>query len=146
MLPSHWSITRLCCVLVALGAAACSDPLGPGDVAGIYALRSAGGQSLPATVTIGSFSFVILADTLHLRPDGSGRHARISQNPGGPPQRFDIDLRFETLNGRIEITFMCPPNALCTAGPHLIARREGSGLRADEGSLVLAYRSVPWAL
>jgi hypothetical protein len=47
------------------------------------------------------------------------------------PTRGDAVLRFQTVNGRVEIAYICPPNANCAPPPHLVARRMAEGLRMD---------------
>src|SRR5688500_16423188 len=109
----------------------CSDTLAPGDVKGLYVLQSVGADPLPAMLPTGgsNWQLRLIADTIVLRDDGSGVHVRWSQSfqsgsPEPEPSRWEVELQYRIEGSAIEITFICPPNAMCTAGPHMIARRE----------------------
>lgn len=128
--------------LTALGVAAtigCRDSVSPRAPAGTYALRSIRGEALPAQEFENAFvTSMIVADTLRLRADGTGTQRRIAIYVGGTasPQHVDAttELHYVVGNDRIEITFVCPPNASCVAGPHVI------------GTLTLSGFTVSWAL
>ena len=118
-------------------AAACTEPLAPGDVLGTYALQGVAGRLLPAVVDSSSDLIVrVFADTLHLSNDGHGTRVRIAeyQYPTGAfptdTLRWDSPLSFRVVLERIEIGFVCPWNADCVAPPHVIAWRTSGGLRA----------------
>lgn len=153
-----WS-NRVAGALIAVGAAAltagCDDPLRPSEVAGVYVLREVAGDPLPAVeLSNESFTIRVLADTLVLEGDGRGTRVRveevISAEGPGPvvPVRDESGFEFRTPDDRIEITLDCPNEvlALCAAGPHLVARRTGDGLRVDGGTLTsrvpLVYERV----
>jgi hypothetical protein len=119
--------------LVGVAATACGDVLVPGDVAGRYALREIDGTPLPAV----SFSSAevtrrVHADTIRLGADGRGMEVSVVETTfaGGArhgPQRTETQLGYRIVGGRVEISYACPPNANCVAGPHLIARyRDGA--------------------
>ena len=128
-------------VALLLGAAAlgCGDPLRPADVAGAYALVRVESEALPAVLYSNEYVRVrVLADTLRLNADGSG--TRIGLRDVEPLQqgvapagetRVEGEFRFWTANGRVEVDFICPPNANCVAPPHLVARPVPGGLRVD---------------
>ena len=117
----------------------CREPTGPTSVTGIYALSLVAGAPLPAEVmATESMRFVALADTLRLRPEGTGTETTIQateyRQTGAPPTapwRSDRDLHYRLIGSRVEITFDCPSNAFCvlSAGPHLIGDLSASGLR-----------------
>ena len=133
-IPSSGRISR--CLIV--GAVAlvmgCSDSLSPLEVAGTYVLRTIDGNPLPATLAISGthtdYSIMVVADTLVLTPDRSGMLITIQDivhdESGGEVERVRADshLSFRTTGDQLEITFLCPPNALmnCAPGPHMTAR------------------------
>ena len=123
--------------LAALGTAACGDPAGPADVADTYVLRSIAGNALPAVAyTTPGLTSRVLADTLRLRADGTGSATRTAvldppAADAGVPYTVTSDLTYAVVGGRVQVTYACPPNASCVAGPHLVARREGGGLVAE---------------
>ena len=125
-----------------LGAAlGCGDPLGPEDVADTFVLRRIGGDPLPAV----SFAWAdqttrILADTLRLAADGQAakvsvreiEHLSLSEGEGRlETVRWESQLRFRVVDGRIEAEYVCGPGALCVRPPHLVARRVGDELRVE---------------
>ena len=123
--------------LLALG---CGDePLAPSAVAGTYVLLSINGDPLPASTAYGSpadGSVEVIADTLRLAADGTGSIVTVNKmgdypNPGDTSEvSIASELRFETSEGGIAVSYYCPPNALmlCLAGPHMTARLSPSGL------------------
>ena len=127
-------------------AMGCGDSLSPAGVAGTYVLRTIDGDSLPTTPAISGprtdYTIVVVADTLRLAPDGSGMLVTIEdivhEGSGGEVERVRVDaaLHFSTSDGRIEITFVCPPNALmnCAPGPHMTARLASDGLSVSRPS------------
>lgn len=131
-----------------LGLLGCGDTLSPGDVEGLYVLQSVGENPLPALLpTTSNWRYRVVADTVVLRTDGSGVHVRWSQSfqsgtAEPAPTRWEIGLGYRIAESTIEITIICPPNALCTAGPHMIARREGDGLRVEADATVLHYKET----
>ena len=131
----------------------CRSSLGPDDVAGTYVLERVGDDPLPAEVFRDTHGIVsIIADTMRLGTNGRGSFASVRIiDPVGIeapqiPNRLDIALTFRIVGSRIEMEFICAPNALCIAGPHLIARQNARGL-VVEASLVadapLHYRRLP---
>lgn len=124
------------CLAAALG---CDSPLGPDDVSGTYTLERIAGDPLPA-VTFENESVVVrvLADTLRLDGGGGGTAVSVraivvkSSGVGHGPARVTSELRYRVVGGRVEVHYVCPPNALCAAGPHLIARRTADGLVVDQ--------------
>jgi hypothetical protein len=130
---------RLLALFLGAGlAAACTEPLGPDGVLGGYALQAVAGQPLPAVVDSSSdFIVRVLADTLRLGNDGRGARVRIAEYryPTGiaptDTVRWDGQLGFRIVEGRIEMTFVCPADALCVAPPHIVAWRTSDGLRSS---------------
>ena len=121
-------------VIALLSMAACSDPTGPGRFAGGYRLDRYEGMPLPAiTYQSGATSATILQQSLMLGEEGTGVAGWTMRfvdpiAPAGTENTFSQALRFEVRNGMIEITFVCPPNADCIAGPHLVGGRVDGGL------------------
>ena len=134
-------------------ALGCHNSLGPDDIAGTYVLERVGDDPLPAEVFRDAHGVVsILADTLRLGANGRGGYTSLrvidligSESPQ-MPSRLEQALTFRIIGSRIEIQFACPPNALCLAGPHLIARQETRGLVVEESLVAdtpLHYRRIP---
>jgi hypothetical protein len=130
---------RLVLLLSLGGSGACTNPLAPADVAGTYVLRQVGPDPLPTVLYANSDVIVrVLADTLRLVATGEGTEVGLREVefrqagiPPGGPQPVATAFHFRIVGGRIEITFGCPPNGDCAAGPHLILRRTSAGIRAD---------------
>lgn len=131
----------------------CRESLSPAGIAGTYVLERVGDDPLPAEVFRDTHGIVsIVADTLRLRANGRGSFAsvRIIDLVGveAPriPNRLESSLTFRVVGSRIEMEFICGPNALCAPGPHLTARQYARGL-VVEASLVadapLHYRRLP---
>jgi hypothetical protein len=131
----------------------CHESLGPDDVAGAYVLELVGDAPLPAEVfRDGSGIVRVVADTLRLRENGRGTLVSVrvidptASAPTVPtPSRLETALTFRVVDERIEMAFVCPPNASCVAGPHLIARRRAQGLVVEAPSLAdepLSYRQL----
>lgn len=122
--------------LLALLAAGCdSDPVAPRQVAAEYVLQSVNGGPLPAEkFDNGTFSFVLLSETLRPEEDGSGIQESVHRtdfaDPAKPDHRSDslFRLTYRLLGDRLEVSFYCPPEALCTGGPHLVGRMDGAAL------------------
>ena len=143
-----------CLLALCASAIACGDALAPGDVAGTYALQRVESDPLPTLLFATEYVRVrVLADTVRLNADGSGIQISVLESeplvkgiaPEGPA-RGEVPLRFETVNGRIEVTFICPPNANCAPPPHLVARAVSEGLRVEVAAgyrLPLLYARVP---
>ena len=114
-------VLRASALAVALLLAACGEPLRPADLAGIYSLRRIGQDEAPATDSAGGLTSVV--DTIIFDTDGTGRHVRITvfaPHASSLPDTmtWDVPLVYRARRGRFELTFDCPPNALCAAGPH----------------------------
>ena len=137
-LPSRVPASLLGMLSVGL-AVACGDPVAPGDIAGIYTLQRVDSDPLPAVLFPTEFVRVrVLADTLRLNANGSGVQISVREVeplvPGLPAERSSrvaSELRFETKRGRIEVSTICPPNAICPPPPHFVARAVAEGLRVD---------------
>ncbi len=136
------SLGRTTGALIALAASglatACEGPTRPLEVSGTYVLRQIAGEPLPAIIARDSGSaLLLLADTLRLEAGGRGLVARSTMlvsihAPADGPFRAESPLVYRVSGSRIEITYVCPPNASCVAGPHLIARRTSLGLEGFE--------------
>lgn len=77
--------------------AGCSEPFGPADVAGTYVMKMAGSASFPLALALPDGAVTVLeADTLVLRPDGTGRRHTVAgytepngtEHPGSGPVEF----------------------------------------------------------
>lgn len=134
--------------LLALFAGCDSNPLEPGEVAAEWVLESVNGSALPASpwATPGFLSS-ILADTLRLQDDRRGTHVRVTRTDYPDPRPDEVFASTSTLGYRlrgdvVEMTYACPPNALCTAGPHTFGRLEGEALVVTEGEIEFRYRRL----
>lgn len=122
--------------LLALLAAGCdSAVLEPEEVAAEYELESYNGSPLPAvTVTTATLSSYLVAETLRLQADRRGTYTRVHRVDWVDPARPDelsggtFDLTYRLRGETIEVSYYCPPNALCTSGPHAFGRLEGDAL------------------
>lgn len=117
--------------------AACSDPIGPSDVAGMYVLERIGSDALPAVYQSDEyFRLKILADTLWLNEDGSGRRTALlayEALQGGDDSNGEVpvadEFTFQVVRGRIEIAFACDDTSVCAAPPHFLARLKDGRLQ-----------------
>lgn len=122
-------------VFVALLAAGCGDGLGPGSVAGTWALARIGAAPIPAVVyTTNDVTVHLTGDTLVLRRDGTGERIWVHETEyhlilrPNEVNRFARPLSFRIVNERIEVTMGCGPLENCTPPPHMV-------LTADDGIL-----------
>ncbi|HUF27728.1 MAG TPA: hypothetical protein VMM18_12200 [Gemmatimonadaceae bacterium] len=130
-------------VSVLAASIGCGDPLRPADIAGTYVLERVGDDPLPAVVQSRStFQIVAIADTIHLRRDGSGTRTTITVMllPDGetyPAFRTAVGVRFEIIRGKVRIfsQFTCPSNANCALPAPLVVSRVAGGLRSVRESL-----------
>jgi hypothetical protein len=123
-------------VIVALLAAGCGDGLGPGSVAGTWALARIGAAPLPAVVyTSNDFTVRLTGDTLVLRRDGSGERIWVQETEyhlilrPNEVDRFARPLSFRLVNGRIEVSMACGPLENCTPPPHMVLTPDDNVLR-----------------
>ncbi|HEX7241140.1 MAG TPA: hypothetical protein VF263_12780 [Longimicrobiaceae bacterium] len=144
---------RAATLLAALcvAAAACDSPLRPGEVEGSYVLTSVGGAPLPAVLLDDeNFRVHVLASTLRLERGGEGTEwivQRTLLRASGGPETTRSDVRrlgYRLNDGRVEITYACPPDATCLAGPHARASLTADGLvlRATGYPSEMTFRRV----
>lgn len=145
-LPSSRRLAILAFSLFALG---CSDPLAPDDVDGLYVLQRIGSEALPATLFENEcYALRVISEAILLRSNGTGTISGVQQTMScqdGDTARVarwvEKPIRFQVVGGRIEIEFVCGPNELCIAPPHVVAHRTSAGLRATyfESTVPLHY-------
>jgi hypothetical protein len=134
--------------------ASCGEPTNPARAAGLYVMRLVEDDALPARVFENeSVRSTIVADTLRLRPDGTGTHVGVARTDflyvadrGPETSRYSQELVFRVVGPRVEIGFICPPNANCAPPPHLVAMLRDDGLQVEYagGSRVpQRYERVP---
>lgn len=137
--------------LALLLTGACGSPFGPVELGDAYQLTSVSGEALPAIVLENEHAtIVVLSDTLRFFADDRGvqvRHQEVTEasTPETPAiQRHERAFGYRITGDRIEIAFVCPPNASCVAPPHLVGRIEGDVMRLDswEGNQQV-YERVP---
>lgn len=121
---------------VALLGAACGDGLGPGSVAGTWALARIGAAPIPAVAyTTEDFTVRVTGDTLVLRRDGTGERILVHETEYHlilrpiAVSRFARLLSFTVVDGRIEVTLHCGPTELCTPPPHMVLTAHDGVLR-----------------
>jgi hypothetical protein len=149
--PRGWSLAAI--VAVALTAGACRQSSSPeaerSGGEGVYVLRTVADAPLPAVVVDNGYVVVrFVADTLRLNPDGTGVQVIVQRARSPDPETPEAEERWVapleyTLNGdRIEVSLVCPPNALmlCAAPPHYRGTVTPTGLRLERA---LEYR-VPF--
>src|SRR5687767_1941519 len=119
---------------VALATTGCGDATSPDDFAGSYRLERYEGLQLPALVSKTSFGTVsIIDEQLFLSDNGEGvaltTFREVNQvMPQGKLHDFTRRLDYVLRGSRIEITYECPPNANCIAGPHAVGELVNGGL------------------
>ena len=123
------NVVRSVIAFALLVVAACDNPTGPADFAGSYRLERYEGMSLPAiSYQSGTTSVTVREASLVLGEEGTGVLTTTTRvvdaiTPQGEEDTLSQLLRFDVREGRMEITFVCPPNADCIAGPHLVGER-----------------------
>lgn len=86
---------------------------------------------MPATDTTTGVTVVV--DTMMFAADGTGRNVRITAFlPDLPSAVADTatwndPLRLRARHRRYELTYACPPNASCVAGPHMLIYPSSAG-------------------
>jgi len=110
----------------------------------VYVLRTVAAAPLPAVVIDNGYAVVtFVADTLRLRPDGSGVQviAERTRDAGQPEvaRTESRALSYSVVGDRIEISIVCPPTALMlgAAPPHYRGALTRTGLRLERA---LEYR------
>jgi hypothetical protein len=124
--------------LVVAGAVAvvqgCSDGTGPGLLGATYRLERYEGAPLPAVIfQAQGTSFAMIAQTIVFRADGKGvvhttTRAVDAQSPQGRDQSNTSAILWIVSGTRIEIAYVCPPDADCAPPPHLVGERIGNQL------------------
>lgn len=107
----------------------CEGSHGPSNTPRTYVLREVQGDPLPTVLYTNEYVAVhVISDTIRLRADGTGTISGVrSSEPlqplilPQPPTWGTADIRFRRGIDRIEIDYVCPPNANCAPPPHLIA-------------------------
>jgi hypothetical protein len=138
-------------VLLTLG---CGGDVGPNSVVSTYVLRQVAGDELPTVLYSNEYGSVhVLSDTIRLETDGTGTISGVRAveplQPGLLPEAptwGTAEIRFRTANHRIEMAYVCPPNANCAPPPHLIAHRRENGLHVTwaglSGRSPMVYQAV----
>ena len=124
------SLLRLAAPLAAslVLLAGCDDPLAPGDVAGTYVLETVDGDALPAAIAAGPQERVVVSVVIELSDDETGEVSHFEVIDGiGYSSVVSIAYEIAGDEGFVA-EFPCPPNALCTAPPHLVGRFRGGRL------------------
>jgi hypothetical protein len=136
-------------ILLALAVLACepaSLPQPEGAIEGIFVLDVTDG---PVVLQYGRVRATLLEDTFRFKPDGtavrSGRtHYDHTTFRDTTLNRSD-PYRHHTEGLRVELQYLCPPNALCTPPPHLWGTIVGDELvlhAAEDPRPTLRYRRI----
>jgi hypothetical protein len=124
-------------IIVAIFAA-CDDPLGPQNIAGTYVLRSVRGDPLPAIFRETNRSQLhVLADTLYLERDGTGREVWLLESiglHGSGPERSERELTFHVQGTHVEGSYPCGPLEICVGVITLSGHVTASGLRLEQAA------------
>ncbi len=142
--------------MLASAPAACTEPFGLGQLAGLYVLSRVASDTLPALLFANSNVTVrVLADTLRLGPTGAGsestREVVQQTSPTSAPDTVSFDtglsvrLEQRAFAVQLEIAILCPPNSDCAPPPHMIGRLVPYGIEVDQASglrVPLLYRRV----
>ena len=121
---------------LAVAAGCSSDTLGPLG-RDFYALQSVAGVSLPAPYAPNpDYNGLLVADSIAFREDGTGlRHAVYQEENSTNRYDSNDDFNWTRSGNTIAITMVCPPMALCIAGPHFIGT-------LDDGTLTITDSKV----
>ena len=121
-------------IFAAVAVQACSDASGPDGLPGTYRLERFEARELPAVTNQSSAGTVfIVSQRVILGDEGKGGTITEGRSvddahPQGSDFSYAQALSYVVRGARIEITFICPPNADCIAGPHLVGEQIDSGL------------------
>jgi hypothetical protein len=126
---------------IAILAVGCGSPTDSNPLAGTFVLRTIAGEALPALAWETEYTAIhIIADTLLIPPRGRAEERRTAEVHSSVPHHSqkvhttssEIGIRLAA--GRLELSYVCPPNANCVAGPHLIGRLTDVGLTFETAS------------
>jgi hypothetical protein len=127
---------------VALGCDA-ERSLLPTAIAGTYVLARVDNSALPAVLYPGNFTGTVFADTFRLGANLRGtrttviRWDDVSRQTTGNVVRQHEDYVYRVTGSTFELTFVCPPNALCTEPQPLRTNLTADGLRISSGSPIV---------
>jgi hypothetical protein len=144
---TRWSrIVLTLVVLLSTALGGCEDNSLAGER---FVLLSLDGYALPAVeFDNGDQRFVVEAETLLFSPNGRGhrsRRVRVEEAGGVTSTTLtgSTDFTYELEGVDVSVTFTCPTNASCVAGPHLVGQRILGKLRvtqrAGESRWMLEY-------
>ncbi len=138
---------RLLTVLALVGAASCSSPFEPAGLAGTYEASQIAGRAVPFSIHDGERTIHVIADSIILRPDGTGRMGSVVEltddAPGSPTvvQHFTGELVYEIRGSTLEVTdvsctdicslALVPPLEYLIVGSSLIRDNSSWQRRAD---------------
>jgi hypothetical protein len=130
-------VMRIRSIIVLLLGAGCTGGTEPlrGD---IYVLQSIAGVAVPAPYTkTPSANGRIIADTLAFDIETFGTRRTVYEGANGPADVHSEEIRFSYLRtgDSVSINFVCPPNADCMPGPHLVGTFTATGLTIDTSAL-----------
>jgi hypothetical protein len=140
-------IRRLAALALLCSAASACDSATDADPAARYALV----VNPPVVIQNESVRIELLQDRLALNEDGSARrevtqrYDFVSPAVRDTTETFVETYHYDVNGATIELTALCPPNALCIEGPHLWGRVTADGLELRthlDPDVVLAYRRL----
>lgn len=141
--------TRFLLALVVPAVLACESGLLPQpepEAAGTFVLDVSAG---PVVLQWASVRATLLADTLRFKPDGSlirsGRTHYDYDTFRDTTLHSSFPYLHRTEGFRIELEYVCPPNALCSGPPHLWGAISSNALvlhAAEDPRPALRYRRI----
>jgi hypothetical protein len=123
-------------LLVGLASTSCDSPT-EFVLGSTYVMRSIAGDPLPAPwAPNDAVTGRMLGSSVLLTDDGKGRYLATYEHDGGQTFQQNSELTYTRDGADIAITFTCPPDALCIAGPHLVGRILEDGLRITTSNVI----------
>jgi hypothetical protein len=100
----------------------------------IYVLSTVKGLPLPTTYT-DLTSFRVHVDSMAFHANGTGERRSLWDSYQGTKEAQRSTFTYVRTGTRIEITFDCPNNALCIAGPHLAGTVDATSMTITESKM-----------
>ena len=130
---------RVGALLTVVAASGCGDGTSTGALE-FYLLERFEGTALPAlAVQTGGVSSTVLDGAVLLVRGGTGQisERRLNVDEASPRGRVEtsrLNITYEVRGTRIEITYVCPPEADCLPGPHLTGELVGNRLAIGQAA------------
>ena len=156
-LSSRFPVRALPALVLASNTISCRPAPVSKDLAGVYVLEQVALDSIPAVIlSTSDLTIQVLADTLWLRPAGTGTEAGLRVFRVNPPSseldtlldtiHVTYDFDFQMIDSGFALTYRCPSSYVCDPPPHSIGRPSPNGLQLITGTLrergPLSYRRL----